>query len=66
MRVPLHKGVDTIFKVGGGGGFVTHAKNFDPIVSRTLKCIKISYFQQLFPKFVCIFWLSNYDYSEYN
>ena len=41
-----------IFKVGG---FVTtvREKIFDPIVSRTLK---ISYFQQLYLKFVAHFW----------
>ena len=42
------KGVDTILKVGGLCDNCAQ-KIFDPIVSRTFK---ISYFQQLFPKFV--------------
>ena len=57
------KGVDMIFKVGRLYDNCTlRVKNFDPIVSRT---IKFSYFST-YLKFDAHFWLSNYDYSDYN
>ena len=58
----LNKGVDMI-QVGGGGALCAkHVKKFDPIVSKSLKCIKIRYFQVLYLKFVAYFWSSNYMY----